>query len=317
MGQWFTDLIKPFEPYEHQLNIVAALAVIFGFSLVGIISAFFKPVRSAVASLWSRLLRATRRTARIERADLRFVALASQSFIAAIQGDNEKANAEVFSNWTVFNASTSGPPIRILRVYLARPRVNAAYVHDMVFVTRRRGDRSEFIGIGPGDTCRLDFRILFVLPAKQLKELKRVRIVAVDQLANEHLLPEIEPRIVTQTANATSPQSASQNTKIIKVRISVPPEIWETIVEFSGDMAQGNSEERLRDLAGSASIEVITQRWMQKNPGRSDIPHFTQSVQTQPLRDFNVSNIMGGIGPVQLTVGLRVWMTVGPPDFLR
>ena len=86
MGQWFTDFLNPLVPYEHQLAVAASIATILGIGLVS----FFKPVRSAIASLWLRLLRATRRkTARVERADLRFVSLASQGFIAAIQGSNK------------------------------------------------------------------------------------------------------------------------------------------------------------------------------------------------------------------------------------
>jgi hypothetical protein len=196
MGQWITDLMKWLEPFEHPLAIIASVVTILGITVAGVISAVVKPVRLAIWSFCSRLFRPRQNTANPRRTDLRFVCVGNRPFIGDLQGENGNRNVEIFSNWVVTNNSESGVPIHLLTATLARPGLNEFIVHSLIFVAKVRGDPQGPTAMAPGESRRVDFRTMMVLPPGKLRSLRKVQLVVTDQLANEHKLPLMKPHVL-------------------------------------------------------------------------------------------------------------------------
>ncbi len=191
----------------------------------------------------------------------------------------------------------------------------------MIYVERGSGVLGhDQDALRPGETRCVDIRISGVFTGPTPSKPIIVQITVTDQLGNEYRLPKSPLRVVVpepQKAVQPIPDKPPSTTKVFAVRVTLPSDVWEVIVEFSGDLAKNNSEDRLGEQASYAAIDALNRRWEKLNPNGPELTNFTypnlaRDVSTKDLTGRDVSSLTSGAVHYQLTVDLRVWIINGP-----
>jgi hypothetical protein len=124
--------------------------------------------------------------------DLRFVVVQHHSMVGVMRRRDERQNAQILTKWNVTNASASGLPVRLLRARLVKPQILDSSTSDVVLMDDATGDLySQTNAISPGETRIVSISFFCALPLQILHGQIELQIVAVDQLAREHVMPSI------------------------------------------------------------------------------------------------------------------------------
>jgi hypothetical protein len=320
MGQWLTDVEKWATDHGPIIALVGVAATVVGITLGDTIATGVKAIGSAFLWLWEHRPRRSKNKLAAGRADLFFVPIPHRCFFAVLQDAAGHLNAEIHIRLHATNASVSKMPVKLLRARLSKPRLAEPVVPEFIMV-EDSPPGSNYDTLPAGQTRHVTIRIYVPLSSKPTRPIV-AQIVVTDQLGNEYTLPKLTLRNMTPepAANPRVPPNQAKSpsiTKAFKVRVQLPSDLWEVIVEFSGEMVKGNTEQRLRQLAGEAAIEVLNRRWDQLNPDGPDLPNFTlpnfaRDVMTKLLSEFEVSSIPEDVVWYQLSVDLRAWIINGP-----
>jgi hypothetical protein len=181
MEQWFKD------------NWVLVAEIGFAASIVTLLGVFWKPFRSIVVSLWTHVTR-LRIVSVTPSLDLRFVLMPWRSTLSVMHRDGEQPMADIRTHWNVTNLSPPGmPPARILTARLVKPRLRDARLPGAPTEGTNAMVVSVYGELIPrGDTREVDIHFYVVLPSGRLNKPTKIKIIVVDQLANEH-----KPRPIT------------------------------------------------------------------------------------------------------------------------
>jgi hypothetical protein len=200
MEQWFKD------------NWVVA-AIGFAASIVSLAAFFGKPLLSIVVSLWKRMNRKRKIRDAEQSLDLRFVPIPWRCWFGIVHRNGFPPMADLRTYWKVTNASPSGMPARLLTARLVKPRLRDARVAN----APTEGTNAIVVSVD-GElipwcyTREVFIQFVLVLPSGRLNKPIRIKIVAVDQLSNEHQLPPmtLKPIIIenTDTSAPIDPRSS-------------------------------------------------------------------------------------------------------------
>ena len=172
MEQWFKD------------NWAVA-AIGFAASIVTLAAFFGKPLLSIVVSWWERMNRKRKIRDSEQSLDLRFVPIPWRCMLG-VHRDGEQPIADIRTHWKVTNASPSGIPARLLTARLVKPRLRDARLGNAPESANAIMVSVDGELIPRGSTREVDIHFFVVLPAGRLNKPIKLKIIVVDQLANEH-----------------------------------------------------------------------------------------------------------------------------------
>jgi hypothetical protein len=154
----------------------AVAAVLF------IVEWIWKPFRAVASFCWVRMKGTSEPRGRAPITDLRCVVILPLCFWS-IGKRGDQPCSEIVTHWNVTNISKE--PVRLLTARLEKPRVRDPGARDIVCIYDNTNE------IRPGATCEVSFHFFVALRSQKPGDRLTLRIIAVDQFANEQRLPPI------------------------------------------------------------------------------------------------------------------------------